>query len=405
MRRIRLAGTAAASVLLVLATLCGCAPSTPPRVSWHEVALPEGFVASRLVAVGGRLVVGGNTGESPALLVSSSADRGDSDRDGESNRGGGSNRDGTSTSTSTSTNAETLRPIPVHPVSFYGAISLWTTLVADGTTLYALGGRSGGGHGNPRWTTWAGGLDGITEQPAPGIEVFGGWRNGGVAGMAVAGGRPVIVGGRDNHGPGLDLAIWLHDGDEWVEQPSAGTALAATPGVLPFASGATGDGDRLLITGYAQHLGGGTVRIGAAVWVGSPGGTWRRVDLPADGARSIADAATCADGTCVVVGTGGGALLGWTLTGGSAHPLDLPPADVGDATVPAPVVWGDRIAIAAPDGDATALELADADHLDRFTTAAGPAGHPLALAVIGDRLALLTESADASVHLWLGDAH
>ena len=177
-----------------------------------------------------------------------------------------------------------------------------------------------------------------------------------MVGVAVLDGQAVIVGGRAGEQPGLDIALWLEAGDDWVEQSSTGTALAAAPGVLPFATGVVSNGDELVITGYTQVLGEGKVRVRAAVWVGGATAgagsvTWQRFDLETDATTSSADAASCEAGRCVIVGSGDSGLLAWSYADGEVQRLDVPDVAVGDADIPRPVTWDGRTAVAAPDGD------------------------------------------------------
>lgn len=329
----------AGAVALAL-VLAGCATGTREQ-TWTAIPLPDDFAASQLLVVDGRLVVGGNVGEQPALLVA----------------GGDS--------------------IPVTATSFYGDLALWTTLVADGDVIRGLGGKTGGGHGNPRWSTWAGGLDGLTEEPEQGREVFGGWRGGGLAGMAILDGVPVIVGGRTGANPGLDIAIWLQVGEDWVEQPVA-PALAATAGELPFPTSVVTVGDELLITGYLQRLGGGTVTNVPTIWVGRPGGEWVRTELPVDAPVAAADAASCVEGECVVTGHVDGMLAAWRSADGEATRLELPGLATDDA--PAPVRWDGTWVLAGGGGLVTA----------EGARIAAPDGIPIALAADGDELWVLT---------------
>lgn len=315
---------------IVLVALAGCSSVDE---GWTEVPLPDDVTASHLLVADGRLVVGGSIGEHPALLVA--------DDDG------------------------VPQPVDVAASSFYGEVARWTSIVADGEALYALGGRTGGGHGSPRWSTWSGDLDGLAEGAEQGREVFGGWRGGGLVGMAVLDGVPVIVGGRTGDGPGLDIALWLPDGDAWVEQPSAGTPLAATADELPFAADVTTVGDRLLIAGFVQRLAGGRVTTTPAVWLGRPLGSWERIDLPVEAAVAAADAASCdLAGRCVVTGHADDLLVAWEIEAGQVERIELPELPVATAlpavlTASGPVVVeplldgagrGDPVAATALDG-------------------------------------------------------
>ena len=110
--------------VVALLALAGCTDAGPTAAdqSWARVVLPAGFTGSQLLIVDGRLVVGGSQGDAPTILVGAGGDD--------------------------------LTPIPVASTTFYGAVAHWSAISADGSELRALGGRTGGGHGNPRWSTW-----------------------------------------------------------------------------------------------------------------------------------------------------------------------------------------------------------------------------------------------------------
>ncbi len=216
-----------------------------------------------------------------------------------------------------------------------------------------------------------------------------------MVGIAVVNGQAVIVGGRSGEQPGLDIAVWLEQGDDWVEQSSTGTALAATPEVLPFPTAVVSNGDELVITGFTQVLGDGKVRVQAAVWVGEVGGPWQRIDLEADTAESRAFAASCDADGCVIVGTGDGHLLAWSYADGDVQRLDVPDVAVGDADIPSPVTWNGRTAVAAPDGDRSVIVVDD----DGWGLREGPRGIPIAAAASGATLYVLTTVGE-TVRLW-----
>src|SRR5262249_43304829 len=65
-------------------------------------------------------------------------------------------------------------PIPLDPSSFYSHQARWRSVIVDGREIYAFGDAPGGAHFNPRWTTWQGTVDGVTEYPQF-FETFGGW--------------------------------------------------------------------------------------------------------------------------------------------------------------------------------------------------------------------------------------
>ena len=368
--------------VLAAAALAGCTAASPdatePPVpskeqSWTQVQLPEGFVGSQLLVVDGRLVVAGSASDAPAVLVAADGD------------------------------PAALAQIPVVPDSFYGARALWYSFIADGSRIRALGGRTGGGHGNPRWSTWTGTVDQLTEQRGLGIEVFGGERGGGMVGVAVADGQAVIVGGRVGDVPGQDIAVWLEaGGDDWVEQSSTGTPLGASSSAIPFATSVVTDGDGLLITGFQQLLGGGTVHLGAAVWSGTPNGPWSRIELDSDADEASADAASCDDSRCVVIGRADGRLAAWRYIDGEASVLNVPDAAMPKDSVLPPVTWGGRTALVLPDGAAS--QIAVSDDLDTWNLVSGPEGIPVAAAASGVSLFVLTAAVDGTVRLWSASA-
>lgn len=265
-RRARAGGLLA---LALLAGLLGCG-RPEPELAWSRVEVPDGVTPLLLVAVADDLLVAGAAEDLPAPRVL----RLDGD--------GG------------------LDPVPVTADSYYGVRALWFDAAVRGEEVVAIGRQSGGAHGNPRWTTWEGGAAGVVEQPEQPLSVFGGWGAGGLAGITLTADGPVIVGTRTGEVPGLDIRLWLPDGDDWVEQPSAGTALAASDDVRPVATDVVVDGDALLITGLVQSDDG---RVAAAVWrAPGPAGPWQRVDLPAEGRVVSAQDALCDAGRCLVVG-------------------------------------------------------------------------------------------------------
>lgn len=373
----RWAVTSEALALAVLLLLVGCTTQDadqPLDQSWQRVELPAGFVGSHVVVVDGHLVVGGSAeGESPALVTG--ADTG------------------------------TLQFVPLTSTSYYGARARWYSLVVDGSQVRALGGRTGGGHGNPRWSTWLGDLERFDETHTPGIETFGGPRSGGMVGVAVVNGQAVIAGGRVGEQAGLDIAVWLEQGDTWIEQPSAGTALEASDTVLPFPSSVITAGDRLLITGFTQVLGGGEVHSRAAVWIGdpltaAPATAWQRLDLPAVASEASADSALCTLARCVVTGSGDGKLRIWSIAGEEVAALSIPTVEVGDADVPAPVTWSGRTTVVAPGTGNAVIAVATSDGLNAWELRAGPAGTPIAATASGAVLYVLMATADGSVELW-----
>lgn len=234
------------------------------------------------------------------------------------------------------------REVPLQPGTPYGRVTDWVSIVTDGTRVTAVGGAAGGAHGNTRWTVWSGTGAGLVEQPQE-FEAFGGWDAGGVRGLGLLDGEPVLVGSWRG-AAGLDVTTWHPVGVAWLRDDSAGTPLAATATELPEATGVSGVPGALVVSGTVTRLQGG-VRVRPAVWVGRPEGdalVWERTDPAAlDGTR--AETVGCAGAGCLVVGRSAGNMVAWAWASGSALPVGLPPVDLAENDVVLPPV-------ATPDG-------------------------------------------------------
>lgn len=369
MSRARRLSAGVVLVVVAVAVLVACRTSDPgpaeePR--WVRAELPVALEPVALLVVDDRLVVAAQAADlpNPRLLT------------GEGER---------------------WREIPIAPVSYYGDRALWVDLVAVGATIHAIAARSGGAHGNPRWSTWRGTLDGVDELPEQPMETFGGWGAGGLAGIAVSDGVPLILGSRAGDEPGLDIELWLPDGENWVEQSSAGTALAATGDVQPVPTDLIAAATGLMITGLTQRLSDGEVRVSAAVWT-APGaaGPWLRIDLPAAGDIASAQTAMCDADGCLVLGSGDAGVLAWRVVDGAATPVELPALAGNDTGPVTPLRWRGATTLVLPDGDRTAVLVADGDG---WRELAGPAGTPVAAAVDEDRVWVVTTGPDGA-QLW-----
>ena len=216
-----------------------------------------------------------------------------------------------------------------------------------------------------------------------------------------------LVGSWGGARAGLDTDVWTFADRTWTRQDPAGTALESTPDLLAGPRGATADGPGLLVTGSGLHLTPGPVRQSAAVWR-SPGvnTAWQRLDLPDAGTHSEAVSAGCPPpgAVCVVAGQVDGALALWGLDGDRARRLGgVPRLAVGDQDpVPAPLAAARATLVVSPSGTGTAvLAGAPLGGDVPWTTSAGPAGRPLAAALVGDRLYVATrQQAGGPTSLW-----
>jgi hypothetical protein len=334
-------------------------------LTWSVVPLPAGVETRTLTTMGDRLLLGGlkagDTPEtpSPAILTIDAA--------------------GTQT------------PVPLNPESPYAPVARWYSVATDGTRIVAIGGANGGAHGNVRWTTWSGTLAGVDELPQN-FYAFGGWGAGELVDAVITPGGEALVGSWGGAKAGLDAAVWTFADRVWTRQDPAGTALESTATVLVGPRGATRDGDGILVAGSALHLDEG-VRQTAAMWrsAGVNSG-WHRIDLPDVGNHSEAVAARCGDATtgCVVAGQVDERLAVWAVDGDQATRLTgIPDLAVGDQdVVPAPVTSGSTTVLVSPNGATTAL-LSRAGG-SAWAQSAGPAGRPVAAAMVGDRLYVAT---------------
>lgn len=300
---------------------------------------------------------------------------------------------------------DTWRELPVAPSSPYAKLALWQSIVAgsDGS-LVAVGGARGGAHANVRWTVWTGTLtSGLTEQEQT-FETFGGWGAGDQIGPVLTGAGPVLVGSWDSARTGLDLDVWLPQGQRWMRQSSAGTALESTPEAMVSGRAVTPWGAGALISGSVLRLGGDAVHQTPAVWRSTSGGTgWTRVDLPGGGTAAEATGGVCSDAGCTVEGVVDGRLAVWRVdASGAAARLDgIPSVAIGERDpMPAPVLVGGRAAMLVTDQDDSANSVVVRETGSGWSKLAGPWGQATAFAVLADRLYAVCRNGDSPVQVW-----
>jgi hypothetical protein len=350
-------------VLAVLLLLTACAAAPPDQVRFTRVELPPGAVPSRIAAAGDELVVAFRRDGEPGVL-----------------------RVGADGAT---------EEIPLTARTGYGADALWYSLAArkdPGLQVVAVGGRSGGAHGNVRWSVWRATPSGIAEQPQV-FSTFGGYGAGDLVDAVLpATGAPLLVGTWESASTGSDVAVWTTDGTAWHRQSSAGTALESTRSGLNFPMGATANGDDVVIAGW--RFAGGRQR--PVVWTLRDGRA-SAAPLPDAGDAGVATGVSCAD-TCSVAGRVGGRLAVWQGSGNTWRRVpDVPEVPVGDEDRPPPplgstLVYSDRgtVRVATLGGD--------------VRDAAGPSGVVTAVARAGDSTYVLAgpgrQSQDNNRTLW-----
>lgn len=292
-----------------------------------------------------------------------------------------------------------LAELPLAPATPYGREATWRSLAVDGDRLLAIGGERGGAHGNVRWSVWTG-SGGLTEQPQ-GFSTFGGWGAGDLVGAVLTPVGPALVGTWQSAQVGFDVAVWTPDGDTWVRQDPAGTALQSRRGSLGFPLAATALQRGILVAGWRLEAG----RQQPVVWRSESGNAgWQATPLPLDGQAGAAVAVRCWGTVCGVTGWVDGRLAVWRLADGRWTRLaGVPPIAVGDRDpLVAPVEVDGRLTLVVPaDGR---LQLVQADG-ERWTVraVAGPTGSATALASTADGVYLVAGPAESARALWRVD--
>jgi hypothetical protein len=343
--RLRPAGLLLAALLV----LAGCGddqPDEPTAVRFTEVALPAGATPLVLTPVGDTLLIGVRREGQPVApgLLRRGADG-------------------------------TVSAIAGDPAGRYGEQAYWYSIAADAEQVLAIGGKTGGAHGNVRWSAWTGSDAGIVEKPQP-FSTFGGYGAGDLIDAVLTPAGPALVGTWQNPEVGLDIMVWRPDGDYWVRRPSAGTALANERDSLKFPLAATAVAQGILIVGW--EFSGGRQR--PAAWRSATGDAgWTMIRLPDPGRLGTAVAVRCHDSRCEVAGRVDGKLALWQLDGDSWTRLrDIPRVAVpDDADLPAPIDVEGHPTEILTDGDRVVVAGQE------IRPTAGPTGQVTAVAHVG----------------------
>ena len=256
--------------LVGVAVLAGCVqpPALDVRLTWLDVTL-AGVVPLALASSESGLVVAGTdmSDSAPSVVL------------------------------------ETGEMVPLVPSEPYAASARIVGATSAGPELYLIGGRAGGAHENTRWTVWDGPVAGpVTSRPQE-FFTFGGHDAGPLLGTVVVGGKPVIVGSRGGDA-GPDAALYAVDGEVWHQLDTPSVLHSANGVVLGFTAVAA-VGSTIVIAGDSvRGTESGAVQT-PALFYGTVGGDWHRVDLPvqteASGLRHATGVA-CAGSTCWVAG-------------------------------------------------------------------------------------------------------
>ncbi|WP_426561090.1 hypothetical protein ACPPVT_13585 [Angustibacter sp. McL0619] len=217
-------------------------------------------------------------------------------------------------------------PVPLHPVTYYGARAALVRVAAHGGHLVALGRAVGGAHGNPRFSTWSGPSSGVGET-AQAFELFGGPRAIGLNGLAAGADQDVVVGSWAPGTAPAGVTVWTGDGATYQRRDTeAGLRSSASDQTSASAIAARGPG--FVVAGTTTHLGGGRITLHAtAFWTTARGAPWRRELLPSSGSEggdSSALGVACAAVVCTVAGVDDGRLAIWRVADdGRAERVDL----------------------------------------------------------------------------------
>ncbi|MGW5669274.1 hypothetical protein [Micromonospora sp. NPDC003776] len=377
-------GVAVLGLLVVL--LAGCrstraaAPPTPApvRPAWQPVTLPvppgaPGRLALRdVTACDGRWFVVG------AVIDAAGATR---------------------PAAWSSPDAVTWTPLRPVPRTAYGVENLLTAAGCRDGRLAAVGGKTGGVHGNPRISTWRQVVDGsLVEVPAE-FEVFGG-QDAVNVGHLVGGPRGWLISGNRATG----AAAWVSPDGADFRLVSGVPELAADAAGRPWAADGVAVPSGWLLVGSVLPPG----RTGSApaVWSSADGRSWRRAVLSggADGA-DLQRVVRVGERT-VAVGRRGDGLGAWLGEGGGWRPGG---AFGGAGTDRPGRVWG----LAARSDGAFAVVAGGATGAGWFSPDGGrwfpvvlPAGVPaaadrsVAVAGAGESVVLLVDDGDRA-GVWL----
>ncbi|SBT44462.1 hypothetical protein [Micromonospora auratinigra] len=377
-------GVAVLGLLVLLLAACRPtdparpAPPAPIRPAWQPVTLPvppgvAGRVALRdVTACAGRWFVVG-------ALVDGAG--------------------GTRPAAWSSPDARTWTALRAVPRSTYGPENVLTAAGCRDGRLAAVGGKTGGVHGNPRISTWRQVADGsLVEVPAE-FEVFGGPDAVNV-GRIAGGPRGWLISGNRATG----AAAWVSpDGSDFA-LVSAVPQLAADAAGRPWVSDGVATGSGWLLVGSVLPPG----RTGSApaVWSSADGRSWRRAVLPADGGVADLQRVVRAGERAVAVGRRGDGLGAWSAEGDRWRSVGT----FGGAGTDRPgQVWGlaaraDGV-VAVVAGGATGGGWFSADGA-AWSPVVLPAGVPagadrsVAVAAVGESVVLLSDDG-ATASVWL----
>jgi hypothetical protein len=246
--------------------------------------------------------------------------------------------------------------VPLVPSEPYATSARIESVTAAGGQLYLIGGRAGGAHGNTRVTVWDGPVAGPVVSRPQEFFTFGGHDAGPLLGTVMVDGRPIIVGSRGGDA-GTNAALYAVDGVLWHQLDTPAALQSGNRVVLGFTAVATLGSTVVIVGDSVQATEEGAVQT-PALYYGTVGGAWHRVDLPAPASQGLrhATGVACATTRCWVSGWAGRPVV-WSVS--------VTDGAVGETTV----LPGDP----PSDGDPTALVVIADGRPVVLTNAASPA--------------------------------
>lgn len=192
--------------------------------------------------------------------------------------------------------------VPLVPTEPYAASARIVAATSYGARLYLIGGRAGGAHENTRVTVWDGPVAGPVTSHEQGFFTFGGHDAGPLLGTVIVDGAPLIVGSRGGVA-GADAALYAVDGEVWHQLDTPAALRSANSVVLGFTA-ATAVGSTIVIVGDMVHATESGAVQTPALFYGSVGGDWHRVELPVQASHGVrhATGVACTGTTCWVAG-------------------------------------------------------------------------------------------------------
>lgn len=357
------------AALVILAAAACQADRAPGTLPWSAVALPDGSDPRALAVLGTAVVIAGQQREpatAPQLLRVSPGEK--------------------------------AAAMALQPRSPYAKVAELRAVATQGGRVVALGGRSGGAHGNVRWTVWSGTAEGVAEQPQN-FYTFGGQEAGGLVDVVLTTGGALLLGSWTSDTAGTDAAVWTRTGSLWTRQSSTGTPLASTRQRIVGVNAAAALGKGVVIAGSVTRVTDG-VRQRAHAWqAATVDGPWAEYDLPTSSRRSDATSIACGTDRCWLAGYADDQLALWSLDGEQTAEESVPSTRIDiDAAPPLPIVTADGAGICYLQGDRTAVMLPGDD--GTWDQWAGPEGEPVAAVVNDGRLVVITRQADSPARLW-----